>query len=629
MRSRFLCSAFFILIFFISSFSQSTEKYLFPIQPGKTASLAGTMGELRTNHFHSGIDIRTNNQEGWPVHATSDGYISRIAMSGGGYGNVLYLHHTDGNVSVYAHLQRFHPKVAAYIKKEQYTKKTFEIDLAIPENLFVFKKGDTIAYAGNTGSSSGPHLHFDIRNANNEATDPFTYHFPEVIDTLPPYTEKVALLTLNHEARVNERFGRTEFYAIRKGNDYELAQPVLAYGWLGLELAAKDKLAYRSPYFGGVNFIEVTVNGKPTFKQAIDKINLTETRAINQLISFRSVRAGNNKFYKLYIDDGNALPFYDKKENNGKLYIEAGKLYDVEVKLSDVFNNISYLRFKIKGVEPSTKLPLDYSMKENFQAEYIHHTLKFVINKKSTGKDTLSVYAKGKEQKIAPTYSGTFNNTYLINLNKDFPDSLVCGTVRYVTRLADAIPPTLDYTFYGKETEIQFEKSSLYDTLYLQHSIESKKDSSRILEVGNAFVPLHKNITISWKYPNLTWQANTHVYRISGNALTFVGGSYTNEHIRFSTREFGRFLVLKDTIPPTIKLISLHTKNARFKVKDDLSGIGNIEANINGQWLLMHVDAKSGTLQSDFPTEDFTLKGEFVLVVTDRAGNKQTFKQKL
>jgi len=156
MRSRFLWSAFFILIFFISSFSQSTEKYLFPIQPGKTASLAGTMGELRTNHFHSGIDIRTNNQEGWPVHATSDGYISRIAMSGGGYGNVLYLHHTDGNVSVYAHLQRFHPKVAAYIKKEQYTKKTFEIDLAIPENLFVFKKGDTIAYAGNTGSSSGP-----------------------------------------------------------------------------------------------------------------------------------------------------------------------------------------------------------------------------------------------------------------------------------------------------------------------------------------------------------------------------------------------------------------------------------------------------------------------------------------
>jgi hypothetical protein len=195
--------------------------------------------------------------------------------------------------------------------------------------------------------------------------------------------------------------------------------------------------------------------------------------------------------------------------------------------------------------------------------------------------------------------------------------------------LVDAIPQSIDYTFYGKDTEIQFEKGSLYDTLYLQHSIESKKDSSRILEIGNAFIPLHKNISVSWKNPNANWQSNSHLYRISGNALLFVGGSYVNEHIKFTTREFGRFIVMRDTIPPTIKAISLHGKNARFKIKDDLSGIASYEANINGQWLLMHFDAKNGTIQSDFPNDKFIIKGEFVLVVTDRAGNKQTFKQKL
>lgn len=152
----------------IPATTSTQERYIFPIRPGSPGSLAGTMGELRSTHFHSGIDIRTNNEIGWPVLAAKSGYISRAGVSPSGYGNVLYINHPDGNTTVYGHLDKFKGAVGEYVLKERYKRKRSDVDIDFSPTQFPVKQGDTIAYAGNTGSSGGPHLHFNILDSGKE-----------------------------------------------------------------------------------------------------------------------------------------------------------------------------------------------------------------------------------------------------------------------------------------------------------------------------------------------------------------------------------------------------------------------------------------------------------------------------
>ena len=127
--------------------------------------LSGTFGELRSNHFHSGIDIKTQQRQGLPVYAVETGTVSRIKISHWGYGKALYIAHPNGYTSVYAHLQKFGPKIEAYVKKLQYQKQRYEVEVFPEYGELTVSKGDTIAYSGNTGGSSGPHLHFEILSA--------------------------------------------------------------------------------------------------------------------------------------------------------------------------------------------------------------------------------------------------------------------------------------------------------------------------------------------------------------------------------------------------------------------------------------------------------------------------------
>jgi len=617
-----------LFIFFSSAaHSQQQEKYLFPIEPGKTASLAGTLGELRSNHFHSGIDIRTNNEVGYSVYATKSGFISRVAMTANGYGNVLYIAHPDGNTSVYAHLDSFRNDVAEYVRQEQYRRKTFEIELFFRKDQFIIKQGDVIAISGNTGSSSGPHLHFDIRGTDNRvALDPLTFDFKEVVDTLPPYTEKIALKTMNIQSRINDRFGRFEFYAVRKGNDYEIPVPILASGSIGIEIIAKDKMANHSSFFGGVNFIDVYADNKLVFSQNISQLDISEGRVINTLLSFRALRESNSKFYKLYIDDGNNLPFYSSSYGSGKIEMGLANEKAIKIISRDVFGNKSSLRFTLRNSEPSALLIFDNPIKQKLNAEIVDNTLRITASK-ALNTDTALIFANGTQTLLRFAYSGTYTNTFLLDLKKSMPDSICIGTEKYISYFKTKIPASDSFTFYSKEADIIFPKGSLYDTLYFQQQTFMRKDSAEALRIGNVFVPLHTSVSVAWKPSHVKWDVASAIYRIVGNNLSYIGGTYTNGRVQFSTREFGNFTIARDTLSPSIKVISLNPVAARFRIKDDLSGVDSYEASLNGQWLLMHFDSKSGTLRAEPLNASQLLKGEFLLTVIDRVGNKQVFKQ--
>lgn len=618
--------SFFLLVFTITAAAQDTEKYMFPILPGQPASIAGTLGELRSNHFHTGIDIRTNNTTGYAVYAAKSGYISRAGMGPGGYGNVLYVTHPDGNTTVYAHLESFKGAVASYVKREQYRRKTFEIDLFFRKDQFPVKRGDTIALSGNTGSSSGPHLHFDIRDKNNNAVDPLAFGFNEVTDTLPPYTEKVAFRTLSTDSRINDRFGRFEFYVQRQGNDYVLPFPILASGTIGIEVLAKDKMARKSPFYGGVNFIDVLVNDKLIFRQSIDKLDLSDGRYINTLLSFRSLRGSNSKFYKLYVDDGNVLPFYGSSPGNGRILVNGSADARVRVVSKDISGNTSTLSFVLRPSSPSRKIFIDNPLKKSPQIEILDNVLKVVTNQPYDSNRVAVVHTRGASAHHTPAFGGTFTTTYLFDLRKGLIDSVQIGSEKIVTALRASVPSTSVYTFYSEQTDINFPKDALYDTLYLQQKT-MEKDSTAYLSIGDPLVPLHRAIKVSWKVPRATWDRSSAVYRNGRAERSYVGGTLENGRIQFYTREFGDFTIISDTVPPSIKPVSVNSYVARFRIKDDLSGVDNYEATINGQWLLMHLDGKSGNLWSDQLDLSKPLKGELILTVTDRAGNKQIFTQ--
>ena len=232
----FLC----LLVFDLSSQDLNAVDYQFPINPGQQNYLAGTVGEIRSSHFHTGIDVKTGGRTGLPIYAVADGHIARIKVSSSGYGYALYMKHPNGTFSVYAHLEAFDPKIADWVLKEQYRKESFEVDLFPEANQFAFKQGNIIGYSGNTGSSSGPHLHFEIRDSNHQPIDVLSLGFDEIRDNIPPVVKKVAFITLDGNARINGYFGRYEFDLIKAASWFQTKEPIHLRGNIGVEIYSYD-----------------------------------------------------------------------------------------------------------------------------------------------------------------------------------------------------------------------------------------------------------------------------------------------------------------------------------------------------------------------------------------------------
>ncbi len=318
--------------------------------------LSGTFGELRSNHFHAGIDIKTQRRQGLPVYAIADGTVSRIKISHWGYGKALYIAHPDGHTSVYAHLQKFGPGIEDYVKKLQYEKQRYDIEVFPEFGELAVSRGDTIAFSGNTGGSSGPHLHFEIRNSLNEKpTNPLLYGL-SVRDATNPDLTGLFAYALSDSAQVNQSQQRIEIPFSRQDDGTFLSEPVAASGVIGFGIKAFDRQDMAANKNGVYRMVQ-KVNGKTYTDMAFNAFSFGENRYINTLIDYPYYARYRGRIHKCFRSPANRLSVYDTLVNDGKIEVADGSAYQVELRLYDLAGNQTVLRIPVEGRKLPVKHP--------------------------------------------------------------------------------------------------------------------------------------------------------------------------------------------------------------------------------------------------------------------------------
>jgi murein DD-endopeptidase MepM/ murein hydrolase activator NlpD len=312
-------------------------------------ALAGSFGELRTNHFHSGIDIRTNQREGYPVYAIADGYVSRIRVQNSGFGYALYINHPNGYTSVYGHLQRYNAKLSARAKSIQYEKKSFEIDEFPAADLVPVYKGEIIAYSGNSGSSGGPHLHFEIRDTKTEATINPQLFGIEVPDQVKPVISGLYAYRLNNQP-FSEFTPKVNLPFSGASGSYQVNNVVSLSGEIGFGIVTTDRHTGLSG-INGVYSIKLEVDGRTIYTSSLERFLFENSRAINSHIDYPTYLNTKRSIQKSFVDPGNPLQIYSSLENRGRIMFNDGLLHDLKYTVIDVKGNTSTLSFKVQAAE--------------------------------------------------------------------------------------------------------------------------------------------------------------------------------------------------------------------------------------------------------------------------------------
>jgi hypothetical protein len=327
--------------------------------------LAGTFGELRSNHFHSGIDIKTQRRQGIPVYAIGDGTVARIKISHWGYGKVLYLAHPNGYTSVYGHLQKFSPEIEEYVKQLQYRKKSYEIEMFPEYGDIKVEKGKIIAYSGNSGGSSGPHLHFEVRSSLSEKpTNPLLYGL-EVRDATNPSLIGLYGYPLSENAQLNQSNLKSQINFTKQKDGSFLADKVTALGSIGFGFIGFDRQDLAANK-NGVYSVRQVVNGKVYTDYDFESFSFTETRYINTLIDYDHFGRYKKRIQKVFKSPGNRLSIYNKLVNDGKILVKEGLSYKVELLIHDLEGNLTKVVIPVEGKRQQIKIKGEPKKTQNY-----------------------------------------------------------------------------------------------------------------------------------------------------------------------------------------------------------------------------------------------------------------------
>jgi murein DD-endopeptidase MepM/ murein hydrolase activator NlpD len=355
-----LLISLFAFLFSANSFGQYLEPRNYPRQyfqwpVGATKALVANFGELRPNHYHMGLDCRTEQVENKPVYAAADGYVAKVKIEPWGFGRAIYINHPNGLTTLYAHLNDFYPPLENYIKQQQYRLKSWEVFLDIPASMFPVKKGALIAYSGNTGGSQGPHLHFEIRDTKTDKVlNPLLMGFP-IADNIAPSVLRLAVYD-----RCLSTYEQTpKIYQLRKVNGVYV--PASGNISVNTEKVSFAITAY-DRYTGSTNqngIYEAVLydNEHPVAGFRMDSISYLETRYLNAHIDYKLKANGGSYLQHLSQLPGNEGGIYKTDASKGVISFETEREHAIKIDVSDPNGNTSTIRFNIVSNAFSTARP--------------------------------------------------------------------------------------------------------------------------------------------------------------------------------------------------------------------------------------------------------------------------------
>jgi len=540
--------------------------------------LSGTFGEIRTNHFHSGIDIKTNGAEGAAVYAIAGGYVSRIKVSAYGFGKAIYITHPNGYVSVYGHLSRYNQVIGDYVRKAQYSRESFEIELFPSAGELPVSKDEIIAYTGNSGSSGGPHLHFEIRDgASQKIINPLLFGY-DVKDFFRPRISLLKIYAEDENARVNGINRSISFLVEGWGEEHRLnvAQPIRLSGNISFAIQVSDQ-QNDTDNKNGPYAIALYIDKELVYQQRMETFSFDETRYVNSLLDYAEFMKNGVRLQRTKIDPGNKLDIYGKVNDKGIFRFNDSLTHVIRYEVTDVAGNTASLSFKVKSEK--------------------------TVNVKTAKTPDITLTIDHRPSTIDHFNYATANHFENASVILDAPQGV----------------------FYDSFTFSYDSSRSVAGTFSPVHRIHDK------------FTPVHDYITLSLKPVNLpeSLRPKALVVKIKddGKGCTSAGGTWEdNGYVTTKIREFGNYSISIDTIPPDIKALQPETfvkmagqKKLKLSISDNMSGIATYRGMLNGKWVLMEYDAKNNIL---FYTIDENLapgRNTFSLEVKDEKNNRSFF----
>jgi len=529
-------------------------------------NLSGNFGELRTNHFHAGIDIKTNQQEGLKVYSAAEGHISRIKVSPVGYGYALYVDHPNGYTTVYGHMQRYNDRILEYVRNAQYAQKSFSIDVfPQPEDLPV-SRGEVIGLSGNSGSSGGPHLHFEVRETRSEKVlNPLLFGF-KLADRIAPSVSRIWIVPMSDTTRVAGGKVPVSFETIAGAGALKLKSSPTVFGDVGFAIHTSDQLDGNANRCG-IYRIELIVDGLQVYGQRMDRLDFTTNRAMNAHTIYERFKKDRSQLHGSYRLPGNPLDIYDNLVNDGIVSFNDGNLHDVEYRVYDFEGNVTKVKFQIQaarsGAAPAARkdrlawfdwerdnLWEDDELRIHIPAFSLYESVDFTMS---------------KSRKIASALTSTY---HIISAYE---------------------PLHSEYTLSIRADHV---KEKLRDKLLVVR-YDAEKD--RIISEGG-------------RYENGFVVANP-LY-LGYFAVMADTVAPTIGVVDFADAMKGR-------------------SQFSLRISDALSGIKEYYPTIDGEWVVMEYDAKNSRLTCYFDAKRMSRGNhEFALRVTDGVGNEKEFRRK-